>query len=421
VTIDWDDGTVETLLIDLGDRNFSASHQYLDDNPTGTSSDVYNLSVTLLDDDMGGDIATTQVKIDNAAPEIVSLSVGPPLTPEGGAVKLNCAFNDPGTLDTWIASINWGDGTTTEISGLTADLLESTHTYTHGGIFEISLSLSDDDMGYTADTANVTVTGAGLVDGVLYIAGTSGDDRVHIERAFDGKVKVYANFLPDRRHVRTFDAREIERIEIYLGDGNDHADLADNIKLPVLMDGGAGNDHLNAGRELAIMLGGEGNDKLVGGRADDRIYGGSGDDLILGGSGNDLIEAGSGNDLVFAGAGNDVIDGGSGNDRLFGHSGDDRISGGEGNDLLVGGRGHDVLDGGSGKNKLIDWSCSLKDFPRMGDQWFSRTKFHSCSPWIRDFVGDLALTHSGCNPNSSIQVVLTGPNHKLKGIHKGWK
>jgi Ca2+-binding RTX toxin-like protein len=448
VTIDWGDGNSEPLPLGVDILEFSASHQYLDDNPTGTPSDVYNISVTMLDDDMGSAIAATELKIDNTPPEIISVSVGPPLMAEGGSVHLNCAFTDPGTLDTWNATIDWGDGTATEIAGLSADLFESTHTYTHGGIYEITLNLSDDDMGTTTDTANVMVTGAGLVDGVLYVAGTSSSDWVQIDKTC---------FLLDRCHVRTFNAKEIERIEIYLGDGNDRAQVADNIKLPVLMDGGTGNDRLVAGRGPTMIIGGEGNDRLVGGCAGDKIYGGAGNDLIIGnggndiifggdgkdwiygGSGNDLIDGGNGNDklfgdsgndliyggegndLVLGGIGNDVIYGGPGNDRLFGSWGKDEISGGDGNDLLVGGPGKDGLDGGGGQNQLIDWSCGLKDFKLMENRWVDHKKFHSCSSWVKDFICDLAGVHHLCNSNRNIQVMFVGPNEKPIGSHKGCK
>jgi Ca2+-binding RTX toxin-like protein len=360
---------------------------------------------------MGCDIATTELKINNALPEIISLSVGPPLTPEGGRVTLNCAFTDPGILDSWNASINWGDGTTTQIAGLSADLFESSHVYSRGGIYEITLGLSDDDMGSVTDTANVMVTGAGVIDGVLYIAGTSGNDWVEIDKTCNGKIKVYASFLPDRCHVRTFNAKEIERIEIYLGDGNDHAYISDNIKLPVLMDGGAGNDHLHAGRGPTIMIGGEGNDRLVGSRADDKIYGGAGKDLIIGNGGNDVIDAGSGNDLVYGGTGNDVIDGGSGNDRLFGESGNDKISGGDGNDLLVGGRGHDTLDGGAGKDRLVDWFGTYNDHKRHGHNACHETKISPCASWVKDFVSDFAKTNDTHHANSGIKIVLPILDH----------
>ena len=40
VTINWGDGSSHTVLnLAVGARTYSASHQYLDDNPTGTASD----------------------------------------------------------------------------------------------------------------------------------------------------------------------------------------------------------------------------------------------------------------------------------------------------------------------------------------------------------------------------------------------
>src|SRR5205814_943410 len=36
-----------------GDWRFTATHQYLDDNPTGTASDTYAISVAVTDDDTG--------------------------------------------------------------------------------------------------------------------------------------------------------------------------------------------------------------------------------------------------------------------------------------------------------------------------------------------------------------------------------
>jgi len=422
VTIDWKDGTIENLMIDQGGRKFSASHQYLDDNPTGTASDFYNISVAVLDDDTGSDIATTELKINNAPPEIISLSVGPPLMAEGGAVTLNGAFTDPGTLDTWNATIDWGDGTTTEISRLGADPFESTHTYVHGGIYEITLNLSDDDMGTATDTANVMVTGAGLVDGVLYVAGTSGDDWVQIDKTCNGKIKVYASFLPDRCHVRTFNAKEIERIEIYLGDGNDHASIADNIILPVQIDGGAGDDYLRAGGGPAVILGGKGSDKLIGGHGNDQILGGDGNDMIIGGCGDDILDGGVGNDLLFGCLGNDSLLGGDGNDLLFGGRGNDKLYGGTGNDLLVGGLGKDTLDGGTGKDSLIDWSGAYDDHNRHGHKACHETKISPCASWVKHFVSGLANTNDTYHANSGIKVVLSAVDDmKPKNIFKGGK
>ena len=421
----WGDGVVESFA-----SAGVVTHTYADDYETVA------IKVDLEDEDgIYENAGSLELQVMNVAPEIISLSVGPPLTPEGGIVTLNCAFTDPGTLDTWNATIGRGDGSTTEIAGLGADPFESTHTYARGGIYEITLNLSDDDMGTATDTANMMVTGAGLVDGVLYVAGTSGDDRVQIDKTCNGKIKVYASFLPDRCHVRTFNAKEIERIEVYLGDGNDHATIADNIKLPVLMDGGAGNDFLNAGGGLAVIIGGEDNDTLIGGRAGDKICGGAGNDLIVGNGGNDVIDAGAGNDLVFGscgndkilggdgkdlvfgGTGNDVIDGGSDHDRLFSECGNDKILGGDGNDLLVGGQGHDTLDGGAGKDRLVEWSGAYGDHKRYGHKSCHETKISPCASWVKHFVSHLVITNDTYHPNSGIKVVLPIPdNMKPKNI-----
>src|SRR5204862_269637 len=49
VTVNWADGSPTTLTLAAGITTFSASHQYRDDNPTGTSSDSYSLNITVSD------------------------------------------------------------------------------------------------------------------------------------------------------------------------------------------------------------------------------------------------------------------------------------------------------------------------------------------------------------------------------------
>ncbi|MCI0491464.1 MAG: hypothetical protein L0Z07_00840, partial [Planctomycetes bacterium] len=54
--VDWGDGTVETFTYAAGTKDFSETHQYLDDNPTGTPSDPYTINVKLKDDDTDEDV-----------------------------------------------------------------------------------------------------------------------------------------------------------------------------------------------------------------------------------------------------------------------------------------------------------------------------------------------------------------------------
>jgi uncharacterized delta-60 repeat protein len=72
ITINWGDGSLNTVInIAAGVTSFSGiSHQYLDDNPTGTSSDVYTISVTVADDDTGSVSGSTSVTVNNVAPTL---------------------------------------------------------------------------------------------------------------------------------------------------------------------------------------------------------------------------------------------------------------------------------------------------------------------------------------------------------------
>lgn len=124
--------------------------------------------------------------------------------------------------------------------------------------------------------------------------------------------------------------------------------------IPLSLNGGAGNDLLDASAALASMtlIGGDGDDTLRSGRGDDVLDGGNGNDRLLANAGDDLLIGGGGFDNLDAGDDNDTLDGGAGDDSLFGSLGNDRLSGGGGNDLLDGGDGDDVLFGQLGNDVL---------------------------------------------------------------------
>ncbi len=97
--IDWGDGTpVETVTVAAGARSLVTTHQYLDDNPTGTPQDIYDISVTVIDDDTGFAVADTEVLVKNVAPEVTILPVD--MIEETGVATLRVTFDDPGTEDT---------------------------------------------------------------------------------------------------------------------------------------------------------------------------------------------------------------------------------------------------------------------------------------------------------------------------------
>jgi hypothetical protein len=545
-TIDWGEGSgpIEGQ-VDQPSRTISGSHVYADNG-------TYNVTVTVTDDDGASAADSFEVTVLNVAPVITSLGIDPALGIPGVPLTLSCGFADPGTADTCSATIDWGDGTVDDITGMQAtDTFVIEHTYYAGSVFDLLVTVTDDDGGSAQAAREVMVTGAALKDGVLYIAGTAGDDTVFLSKpvdpvaywsfnetsgpiaadsagepqdgayfgwcldlddagpdapfdsgtaiefrhrhsdyvavdhdpvfevdsgtvqlwfntdrtgghqtlfskdhrcygagghlniglngsrlevrlqsaqesyyietdkliqrntwyhlafsfgeggmklyldgepvgengysgglqgnrepiviggslmgnrydgenqrclkivhSFDGHIdeaaffaqalhpeqieqlmqrgpegvtgeqgkviRVYADFLEDPGHVRDFDAEAVESIKVYLGPGDDLARIDGSVTVPVMMDGGAGDDRLAAGSGPAAVYGRAGADVILGGPESDLLDGGEGNDVLIGGPGNDTLLGGPGDDRITGGAGDDLIDGGSGMDIISG-------------------------------------------------------------------------------------------------------
>lgn len=298
IVIDWGDGSGPTSIdLDAGATTFATVHTYLDDDPTGTPVDTCTVSA-LIDGADPTTAVTAPVIVHNVAPAIqsfVSSAPGVGDGREGEPVTVTGAFTDVGLLDTHTAVINWGDGTTsaavvTEAAG--AGTFAAEHVYATGGIYQLSVTLADDDTGSASGSAMAVISGVGVHDGVLQVIGTDANDNVHLNQQGNGRVKVHARFIADRGHWRAVDLAGVQRIEILLGDGNDRAQMAGNIATPTLMDGGAGNDRLNAGRGPAVLVGAEGNDMLLGGPGPMVLIGGTGMDKLNGGPGDSILIGG---------------------------------------------------------------------------------------------------------------------------------
>ena len=151
-----------------------------------------------------------------------------------------------------------------------------------------------------------------LVNGVLKINGSTGDDHIRVWRS---------QRLPDKLIVeyngneRSFTFSSIAIITADLQDGNDYFQIL------------------------------EGEGQII--RAKTSIMGGDGSDTIFGGSGHDTILGGNSGDLIYGRGNADLIIGGGGRDRINGGAGDDQIAGGSGYDRIIGGTGVNVLYGQS--------------------------------------------------------------------------
>jgi hypothetical protein len=157
--IDWGDGTVSTAIVVGVSRTFSAAHQYVDD-PGGTPEDVYPIAVTVTDDD-GGIDSTTVPLGNNVAPVLLNLAITSPIAENETAI-LSGEFFDPGTLDAFTLSVDWGDG-----SAPTVVLAADATTFTLGHLYLddkpsgtsdylVSITVIDDDLG--VGTSGVVVT-----------------------------------------------------------------------------------------------------------------------------------------------------------------------------------------------------------------------------------------------------------------------
>ncbi|MBI4888823.1 MAG: MBG-2 domain-containing protein, partial [Acidobacteria bacterium] len=187
VTIMWGDGQPDTELnLAAGVLSFSTSHQYLDDNPTATASDVNSITVTVRDKDGASGQATTPITVNNGAPQITTITgpAGPLALGSGAAVAVS--FTDVGSKDTHECAITWDDGQTSTVtaSGTGNGSCSAAHSYAAAGVYTLTIDVTDDDTGKATksyefivvyDSAAGFVTGGGWINSPVnaYLANPS--------------------------------------------------------------------------------------------------------------------------------------------------------------------------------------------------------------------------------------------------------
>lgn len=195
---------------------------------------------------------------------------------------------------------------------------------------------------------NRRLLAATLVDGVLKVVGTRGDDEINVSDANPNVIDVNINGAASR-----FAVADVRRVIIHGRDGNDSLSVGVNnfwnqvtgvFPFGVYITGGPGDD---------LISGSIYSDQIFGGDGNDEVYGMAGDDFIDGGNGNDQIYGGYGNDSILGAAGDDEVYGDVGDDRMFGGDGNDRLYGEDGNDLFAGGMGADRFYGGKGNDRVL--------------------------------------------------------------------
>ena len=205
------------------------THQYKDDNPTNTSSDVYTVTVTVTDNDGGSGSGTTSVTVNNVAP--VATITGPAsasVYAVGTPVTFTGTFTDQGTQDThnmtcttawactyWQLDTIKKAATVTETNG--SGTASTTYTFTTPGVYNITLYVRDDDGGVgSANTVNgfnamvvIYDPNAGFVTGGGYVTHQASWTTPPIAHGRQGQLRL-------RRQVQEgrLDARRRDRVPV---------------------------------------------------------------------------------------------------------------------------------------------------------------------------------------------------------------
>ncbi|MCI0360601.1 MAG: TIGR03118 family protein [Planctomycetaceae bacterium] len=130
-----------------------------------------------------------------------------------------------------------------------------------------------------------TLDGADLV-----ITGSRNDDHVQVTlRKKSQEIVVRAG----GEQIGTFALAAVGTIRFDGLAGDDRIQIADEITVTTILDGGAGDDRLLGGRGNNVLLGGSGEDLLLGSVGRDILIGGTDRDLVIGRGGDDLLIGGS--------------------------------------------------------------------------------------------------------------------------------
>ncbi|MFW2589092.1 calcium-binding protein [Sagittula sp. SSi028] len=175
---------------------------------------------------------------------------------------------------------------------------------------EVPVALPDDD----AATPEVLLVSSGDM-----LVGTSGNDTIALEAEIDGPLVVDAAAGND----------EIDLTEVF--------DTTDGVPQVLAagstINGGAGNDVIQAHGDGTVLQSGDGRDDIAGNFSDSTIDGGFGNDsLTITGAGN-LLSGGDGADAIIIDGTDNTVHGGSGNDTITA-TGGGVITGGGGFDFI---------------------------------------------------------------------------------------
>ena len=199
--------------------------------------------------------ATASPQILGAASDATELDIAA----KGDVVTLTATFSDD-PVDVHTVLVDWGDGSAPREATIEQDgdlfTVTAVHAYSAGGIFPITLTVTDDTGLTDTETATAHVAGVGMVGNELHVIGTNGDDRVEITDLL-GVPQVFTNF-DEYFQPRTV----VDRIRVELFGGDDTVFVSSAVDRETLIDGGAGTDAFTS--DMPLVAGPEGSFRVPG-------------------------------------------------------------------------------------------------------------------------------------------------------------
>jgi hypothetical protein len=155
VSIAWGDGSPNfTANLAAGQFAFGATHAFLNNKPGG-----FSIGVTVVDKDGGSASASTNLTVNNLPPALSNVAITSPII-VGSTATLTGNMSDAGALDSFVLTVNWGDGSANTVASYPAGTtsFNLTHVYsTTGTNRAVGLSLADSDAGTATGGATITV------------------------------------------------------------------------------------------------------------------------------------------------------------------------------------------------------------------------------------------------------------------------
>jgi hypothetical protein len=143
---------------------------------SGVDDGVDAVALQVTDDNGLTDTDTTNVTVTNVAPSLTLTSCPVAPTQVGGTVSFSGTFTDPGVNDTHTMTVDWGDGVVSPAAAATSPV-GATHAYSSAGIFDIAVTVADDDGGSDTEHCGFVVVfdpDGGFVTGGGWITSPAG-------------------------------------------------------------------------------------------------------------------------------------------------------------------------------------------------------------------------------------------------------